>query len=239
MLFDPVEGVLAADVGDLLGRLRPEYPKVAERSAMPPWNEINVPGIKIIPDNEAPPYCWWISNEKNDRLIRFQFDRLICSWRYTPGGNPYPEYRALLAELQGLLNVGNDWLESRIVDSDLVRSIRRVQIDYINQIDLPPADLLHGLITEWSHERGHTKFSESSLVAAQWVVDDDIAVGQQTTMKVDPDGVEGSRLSLISTTDIRDDESYVGGFDRIHDRVEQLFLSATSEDMHLKWGKRS
>ncbi|MFD9734273.1 TIGR04255 family protein [Umezawaea sp. NPDC059074] len=238
VLFEPVSGVLAAHVGDLLSRLRPRYPKVAERSAMPPWNELNVPGIKIFSDGQTPPYCWWISNDSNDRLIRFQFDRLICSWRYTSGGNPYPDYHALLLELEELIGESSDWLQTKLPGVLLADRIVRVQIDYINRIDLQPADLLHGLITEWSHERGNTSFSDSSLVSAQWIVDDDSTADQQTTMKVDPDGVDGSRLTLISTTDINVGEVYQDSFGRIHDRLEKLFLSATSEDMQQKWGRR-
>jgi hypothetical protein len=44
VLWEPLSGLLAADVGDLLGRLRSEYPKIAERPAMPPWADFQLPG---------------------------------------------------------------------------------------------------------------------------------------------------------------------------------------------------
>ena len=59
VLREPLVGLLAADVGDLLGRLCSEYPKIAERPAMQPWAELRPPGIQIFADKVLP-YGWWI-----------------------------------------------------------------------------------------------------------------------------------------------------------------------------------
>jgi len=71
VLWDPLEGLLAADVGSLLSRLRDKYPRISERPAMPPWVDISrFPSIRVLADNEVLPYSWWLADEANNMLVR-------------------------------------------------------------------------------------------------------------------------------------------------------------------------
>jgi hypothetical protein len=43
---------------------------------MMPWAERQIPDIQILVGDELPQYSWWIGDAENNRLVRFQFDRL-------------------------------------------------------------------------------------------------------------------------------------------------------------------
>ena len=238
VLWEPLEGLLAADVGDLLGELRATYPTIRERTAMTPWTEIRVPGIQIIADKEVLPYSWWMSNEDDDRLVRFQFDRLVFSWRYTSDGQPYPEYPAMKRELVNLFDIVSFWLAGKQSKINLASQVRRVQIDYINQVDLAPIDLLCGILTDWSGERGSKLPTQSKLLNATWFVELDPSDLNETTVKVEFDGLDGSILTIVSTTDRGQKEPYLDSLDRVHDNSYKVFLSITSDQLQQKWGRR-
>lgn len=238
VLWDPLEGLLAADVGDLLSQLRSSYPKVSERPAMPPWTDIKFPSIQVLADNEVLPYSWWLADESNNRLVRFQFDRIICSWRHTPSGAAYPEYSRMRADLEYLLGVTNDWLSSKRPQAgDLAEQARQVQIDYIDQIDMAPIDLLRGIVTSWQELPVLPSHRVSSLLGATLLVAADQPERDETTVKVESDGSDGSLLTLISATDRDDNESYLTSLDRAHAHCHETFLSITSEHLQLKWGR--
>lgn len=238
VLWEPLEGLLAADVGDLLGKLRDAYPTISERTAMVPWTEIRVPGIQILAEDKVLPYSWWMSNEDDDRLVRFQFDRLVFSWRYTPDGQPYPEYNAMKHEFVSLLGIVNSWLTGKQPEISLDSHVRRVQIDYINQVDLAPIDLLCGVLTDWSGERGSKLPAQSPVLNATWFVDIDPSDLNETTVKIEFDGLNGSILTIVSTTERDQRESHLDSLDRVHDRSAEVFLSITSNHLQQKWGRR-
>jgi uncharacterized protein (TIGR04255 family) len=238
VLWEPFAGLLAADVGDLLGKLRDKYPEVTERPAMAPWTEPELPGIQILSDDKVLPYCWWIADDERNRLVRFQFDRLILSWRHTPGGGAYPEYIFLRQELEELFAVAAQWFASKRPGEDLESRVKRAQIDYVNQLDYGPADLLCGVLTDWTGRRSGDYQSRSPNVTATWDVEVENPDVNATIVRFDADGQDGSTLTIVSTTDKDGEETYADALDRVHGRSCDVFLSITPDELQQKWGRR-
>jgi uncharacterized protein (TIGR04255 family) len=239
VLWEPLVGLLAADVGDLLGRLRNEYPKVRELPAMAPWTERHIPGIQILAGDELPPYSWWMGDAENNRLVRFQFDRLIFSWRHTPDGDPYPEYPTMRQELSSLLARVNDWLTDKSQSVTLADQIKRVQIDYINQVDMTPMDLVCGVTTDWTGERRGALQTQSPNVTATWFIELDEPESSETAVRVKSDGLDGSILKIVSTSAKGATEEFSNCLDRVHKRSYDVFLSITSDELQRKWGRKT
>lgn len=238
VLWDPLEGLLAADVGDLLSELRPDYPKISEKPAMPPWNNIKFPSIQVLADNEVLPYSWWMANETDTMLVRFQFDRIVCSWRHTPSGTAYPEYSKMRADLEHLVQVVGRWLLNKPTqDLDLSEHVQQVQVDYINQVDMAPIDLLRGIINGWQEPSAKPSHHVALLLGATLLAESDQPEQNETTVKVDSDGSDGSILTLISAAQKAEHEDYMTSLDRAHEHCQRTFLSITSEQLQSKWGR--
>jgi uncharacterized protein (TIGR04255 family) len=135
--FERIATLRAPHVGLLWAKVRPEFPKVEERSPIepsfekfdqPPTHKIGVRFEAL----EVPPLARVLFlNNAEDQLIQVQQDRILHNWRKAADSVPYPRYNTIRSAFIEDLAMFQEYLREEELG---LLQINQCEVTYVNHI---------------------------------------------------------------------------------------------------------
>jgi uncharacterized protein (TIGR04255 family) len=133
VLFQELNGLLAAHVGKLWEKFQPEYVKVRETSPLAPaieiLGEVSAAQIRL---TDIPPLArTWFMTESENGIVQIQRDRFIHNWKRVGPKDEYPRYTNVIEMFQQHLATFQEF-----VDEFELGTVKPIQYEmtYVNHI---------------------------------------------------------------------------------------------------------
>jgi len=179
-------------------------------------------------------------------LLQLQQDRLVRNWRKVGTGDSYPRYEAIRASFSDeVLRLRRFLAQHQL--GELVPN--QCELTYVNHVpvdDISKLGHVGSILAPWSGQ-----FSDGWLVAPETVEVSShhhIVVGGTPVGRLHVDlqpGYRGADAVLVLTLTARGrpsgttDDDVLAFLDLGREQIVRGFTSATSEQMHAKWGRRT
>ena len=249
--FRPLAGFRIVDLGRLWERYQEAFPKVEEQPPLQMTVEQfggrgSTPSVSLSLMATPPPPRVWFLDEDESQLVQVQNDWFARNWRKTGSSADYPRYPRMRAPFESDLGVFLDHVRTGNLGEF---SPTQCEITYINHIPAAEAtgDALGDVLTLLaSGPAGRFPLApESVTVAAQYVLR--TAEGPVGRLHVSAQPairrVDGYPITVLTLTARgrplgEGVEGVLSFLDLGHEWVVRGFDAATTEKMHVAWGRQ-
>lgn len=170
--FDSLVGYQQIKCGEVWALYRDRYPRVEERSPLPPSFEIFGGHAPINSMNQlnlidGPLHDrFWFLDPAGSQLIQFQPDRLLHNWRNVEGSGIYPHFEAMATAYSNELSLLEEYA-GKLEKQALV--VNQCEISYINKIAIE-SDAERALAKWFTLWAGSTAEPESVGISLRYVL---------------------------------------------------------------------
>lgn len=237
VVFDPMPGLRAIELGPLHQAWRAVYPQVDEQPPLPP-DQGDGQGITVT--FGAPPLNRHLfASPDGGRLLQLQADRLILNWRRGgPLGEQYPRYSVLAPELAARLAEVDDFAVSR---TGRGLSPKRVELTYVNLIGgssgRPHLDAVvtgvKGLVSDVLDEPEEVHLSQTWAAVGTHL----LTLTSAANPGISPDGGPVVVLTLSVRGTVHAGDLTLSVLDQAHAYLVRAFTELTRPPMHDQWGR--
>jgi uncharacterized protein (TIGR04255 family) len=247
--FQPLVKLRAPYLGLLWQQWRDAYPILDEVPPLDPAVEREgpTPGATFQISAIPPMLRYWFLSAEGSRLLQVQRDRLILNWRKVPTGpQTYPRYGTLREEFVGRLGQFIDFLTAHNLGE---LSMTQAELNYINSLPVSagferPGELHRVLRTLAAVEEGSPLANPEEVRISQvHRIDSEAGAPARCYIVLEPAQITAEEQSYLLTLTVRG-RPFGGGvpetmkfLDFGHDEVVRRFTEATTEDMHVLWGR--
>ncbi|MFL5845288.1 MAG: TIGR04255 family protein [Solirubrobacteraceae bacterium] len=169
-------------LGQLVSRLKSDYPDREQQPALPPMAEptglLNPPQIEV---QFGTPFLLgrtWLLTEDGHHLIQIQADRLVVNWRRLNADVEYPRYTSIRDRFAQLLAITEE-LVGQVSGGSLTSNF--LELSYINEITVPGSqpgeshprveDIFR--VVDWSAADAFLGRPEDAQLQARWRIPHD------------------------------------------------------------------
>lgn len=236
VVFDPMPGLRAIELGPLQETWRTTYPQVDEQPPLPPDHD-DGQGITVT-FGATPLNRHLFASPDGGRLLQLQGDRLILNWRRSgPQGEQYPRYSVLAPELAARLAEVDNFAVSR---TGRGLSPRRVELTYVNLIGgssaRPRLDaVVRGieLLGSDLDEPDEVRLSQAWAAVGPHL----LTLTSAATPGIGQDGGPVVVLTLSVRGTIHAGDLALSVLDQAHAYLVRAFTELTRPSMHDQWGR--
>jgi uncharacterized protein (TIGR04255 family) len=249
--FKTLDRFLSPHLGLLWDELRPTFPHVEERMAIPPAFETFGPNPQFMPlvgvqlsAAAEMPRVFFINSDRT-QLLQVQRDRFLHNWRKIKTGGEYPRFERMLSTFVEGMSTFESFLERH----DLGKMMpNQVELTYINQIPVPEKGNLFELFKTLFPQQADVVMDnlgapEDVRFFLRYVIRENETPIGRLIVAAEParraDGVSILQVSLTARgKPSSDDVSGVVDFlqrGRVH--IVRTFTKLTGSEMHKTWGR--
>jgi uncharacterized protein (TIGR04255 family) len=247
--FQPIVKFRAPHVGLLWQEWRDEYPILDEVPPLDPAVEREgpVPGTTFQITAIPPMLRYWFLNEDGSRLLQVQRDRVILNWRKVPmGPQTYPRYGTLREEFVRRLGQFADFLSAHSLGE---LAMTQAELNYINSLPVGrgferPGELDRVLRTLASVEENSALANPEEVRISQvHRIDSEAGAPARCYIVLEPGQITAEEQSYLLTLTVRGRPFGEGVpetmkfLDFGHDEIVRRFTEATTDAMHVLWGR--
>ena len=241
IIFGTLQPFRLTYVAGLYDSWRDQYPDVAERPPLRPFNGSEDDfGLELLTDDGGWPTPYTtLADPRSGRRISFQGDRFAINWLFGDGGaSEYPGFENLADELVTRFAEFSGRLASSPAGAVQITHVECTYENYI--VDIPSGDYARRMLTGWSGDLPANAVVYEDVVMSQHIhfdeSDDGVWVG--TSPINDDVHKQGTSLTLRSLrvlTGAQPDLRHE--LKQCHDLEIKQFLASTSPEMRDSWGE--